>query len=238
MKYANYCDLQAPYTKTYNTKIMKGIAELFNLEQIKAIQKLNPNTDSKFKYDINVWSKLNKDYKYLVEDFENDYISRQDVIDAYKKYFTDSSQNALRPFLLTMIWGFYNNGYGTYRTNKYIESDENIGIIKKAIESDNLEDSFQSFNKIKGLGISYITKILYFMTKAKSADNYALIFDARVANSLIKLTAPVELFEIVRVEPRPSFSNYQKYNKLIHNLANQIQVEADQIELYLFNQEF
>ncbi len=216
----------------------------FNDQQKIQIQNLKPLTESKFIYNSTKWFKLNADFKNLITDFENREVSRQDVINAYKEYFSDNSKGFMKAFLLTMVWGFADTGYGTHRTNNYISNADNRDKIKNAIdfinknEEDSLKNAFEKLKKIKGLGISYMTKILYFATRAKNADNYALIFDIRVAASLVKLTTPIEIFEIVNVNPSQKFTNYQKFNSLIHKLAKDNQVDADQLEMYLFNPDF
>lgn len=216
----------------------------FNDQQIKKIKNLKPLIDSKFSYNSNRWTGLNVDFRNLIQEFENKEITRQDIIDAYNDYYSDSSKNFMKAFLLTMIWGFSDTGYGTHRTNNYISNKENIEKIKNALnfinnnDQDSLKYAFNELKKIKGLGVSYLTKVLYFATRAKNQDNYALIFDIRVAASLIKLTTPKELFEIVNIGPSSKFVDYHKFNSLIHNLAKDNKVEADQLEMYLFNQDF
>lgn len=216
----------------------------FNDQQKTTIKSLNSLIDSKFVYNRARWTNLNVDFKNLIQDFEDKEVTRLDVIDAYKEYYADSSKGFMKAFLLTMVWGFADTGYGTYRTNTYISSEENRLIIKNALDcinrddQDSLRKAFDGLKKIKGLGISYLTKILYFATRARNQDNYALIFDIRVAASLIKLTTPKEIFEIVNIGPSSKFDNYQKFNRLIHKFAKDNNVEADQLEMYLFNQVF
>ena len=216
----------------------------FNDQQKATIKSLKPLTDSKFVYNRERWTNLNADFKNLIQDFEDKEITRQNVIDAYKEYYTDSSKGFMKAFLLTMVWGFADTGYGTHRTNNYISSDENRVKIKNALDyinsddKDNLKRAFEGLKKIKGLGVSYLTKILYFATRAKNQDNYALIFDFRVAVSLIKLSTPIEIFEILNIGPSSKFIDYQNFNSLIHKLAMDNNVEAEQLEMYLFNQIF
>jgi hypothetical protein len=215
----------------------------FNNGQIDKIKKLQPLIDSKFKYNVARWTNLNADFKNEIQDFADKEIIRKDVIDAYKNYFEDNNIGFMKAFLLTMVWGFADTGYGTHRTNNYITIPENIGKIKKALEhvsseQDGLEKAFKELNRKKGLGVSYLTKILYFATRGKGQSNYALIFDIRVASSLVKLTTPNEIFQLVTVGPSSKFNDYENYNKLIHKLAKDNNVEADQIEMYLFNQDF
>jgi hypothetical protein len=216
----------------------------FNNQQKTKIKELKPLTDSKFKYDVSRWANLNANFKNLIRDFENIEITRQDVINAYSNYYTDINCGFMKAFLLTMVWGFADTGYGTHRTNNYITNEDNIAKIKKALYlinengPDSLKNAFKELKKIKGLGVSYLTKILYFATRAKNACNYALIFDIRVAAGLIKLTTPIEMYEIVNIEPSSKFKDYQNFNCLIRRLAADIDVEADQLEMYLFNQDF
>lgn len=215
-----------------------------NDQQKSSINSLKPLTDSSFLYNKKKWNKLNSTFKNTIQDFEDKKITRQNIIDAYEEYYDDNSTGFMKAFLLTMVWGFAETGYGTYRTNNYISSNENREIIKNALDSiendqeGSLKEAFEELKKIKGLGISYLTKILYFATRAKKQENYALIFDNRVAASLIKLTTPKEIFEIINIGPSSKFNDYQKFNQLIHKLAKDNEVEADQLEMYLFNQVF
>lgn len=216
----------------------------FKDHQKAKINNLKPLTDSKFKYNTLKWSDLNADFKKIIQDFENKEITRQDVINAYESYYADSNMGFMKAFLLTMVWGFADTGYGTHRTNNYILKSDNRERIKialdyiKANEQDSLKKAFKELKKIKGLGVSYLTKILYFATRAMKQNNYALIFDIRVAASLVKLTTPKEIFEIVNIGPSSKFKDYQNYNSLIHRLANDNNLEADQLEMYLFNKDF
>ena len=212
--------------------------------QIKSIKQLKPLTDSKFEYNKVRWAKLNPEYSKLIDEFEGKFISRKNIIDSYNEYYSDKSKGFMKAFLLTMIWGFANTGYGTYRTNKYISNKDNIKKIKNAIdfidqnENDSINNAFEELIKIKGLGISYLTKIIYFATRAKNVDNYALIFDIRVASALIRLTTSNEIFEVVTIRPSFKFDKYQIFNQLIHETAREYKVEAEQLEMYLFNQIF
>lgn len=216
----------------------------FNKRQKATIKSLKPLTDSKFVYKKERWTNLNAEFKKLIQDFEDKEITRQNVIDAYKEYYADHSNGFMKAFLLTMVWGFADTGYGTHRTNKYISENGNINKINEAIDiiqqngQDNLKNAFKKLKEIKGLGVSYLTKILYFATRAKYEENYALIFDIRVAAALVKLTTPREIYAIVNVGPSSKFSDYHNFNTLIHKLAKENDVEADQMEMYLFNQDF
>jgi hypothetical protein len=216
----------------------------FTKDQIKIIQNLKPLTDSKFKYESTRWRNLNKDYKFLLHEFEEKEISRQDVINSFNDYFNDDTESScLKAFLLTMVWGFANNGYGTFRTNKYISDEQNRKIIKEAMgqidsdKPDKLKMAFLKLASINGLGISYLTKLLYFATRAKSDKYYALIFDVRVARSLVRFTSPKEIYDIINIAPSSKFIDYKNFIDLMHKQASIIEVSAEQLEMYLFEQE-
>jgi hypothetical protein len=216
----------------------------FNQQQQINIKNLNPLTDSKFIYNTSKWEKLNNDLKEKIKEFENKEITRNDVTNSYKEYFNGNSKDFIKPFLITMVWGFANAGYGTHRTNKYLTTPGNDLLIKNALDQikisnqESLKNAFKSLKKIDGLGVSYITKVLHFATYAQGYNNYALIFDIRVAVALLKLTTPKEIFDIISVSPSSKFKDYQNYIKLIHKIAKENNVNPDQLEMYLFNQEF
>ncbi|SEO16926.1 hypothetical protein SAMN05216436_1418 [bacterium A37T11] len=205
-------------------------------EYMSKINDPNAMIKSKFQYTTTRWSAINDEAKMLVKDFENKYISRSDVIEAYREYFSGTTTDWRRAFTLTMIWGFADTGYGAHRTEKYLNG-KNYSHIKEAlaaVKAKNLKTAFILLSKIDGLGISYISKVLYFATRAEGQDEYALIFDIRVARALIKILAPI-VYGILKIYPSPKYRNYAKYNNLMHTLAKQYGTSAESLELFLFN---
>lgn len=214
---------------------------ILNQEHIDSIKDLKPMEEG-FEYKTSAWQLLKEEHKELIQEFEGKEVNRGAIIQAYKNYY-NKEVDVLKPFLLTMIWGYSDTGYGNYRTNKYLVSKEGIdqtGSIKSAIDlaqAYKIKEAYKTLNQIKGLSISFISKVLYFATKAADANKeYALVFDVRVASSLIELTTPKEVFEIVSVYPSSKYDDYEKYNTLIHQLARTNHLEADAIELFLFEQ--
>src|SRR5690606_17962394 len=103
----------------------------------------------------------------------------------------------------------------------------NIKMAFDAIKQNDLKLAYDSLNRIKGLNISYISKVLYFATRACSYREYALIFDIRVARSLVKLSVPSNVFEIIEIFPSTKFKHYVIYNDMMHKYARELDVEAD-----------
>lgn len=204
------------------------------------IQALKPIKESGFTYEPKRWSKLKPEAKALLSGFENNFISRQDVIAAFKAYYENKAE-VLFPFLLTMLWGFGNTGYGTYRTNGYIESREHLKHIEtafNAVKTNNIQKAYSDLQKIKGLNISYISKLLYFASRACNQKHYALIYDIRVARALVKLYANDSILNLLQIYPSDKYKDYESYNALLHQWAIDLDVEAEQIEYFLFNGEF
>ncbi len=203
-------------------------------------QALNPLQDSGFIYEPERWEKLEIHAKALVKPYENTFISRQDVINAFTKYYNEKTE-ALFPFIMTMLWGFGNTGYGTYRTNKYISNTENLNLISSAFnaaKTSNIQQAYNDLQKIKGLNVSYISKLLYFATRACNQEAYALIYDIRVARALVKLYANDSILDLLQVYPSDKYKDYESYNKLVHKWAKELNVNAENIEFFLFNGEF
>ena len=204
----------------------------------KQIETLNPLQDSGFNYDSKRWSTLNSESKKLVAVYENKVINRKDVIDAFIQYY-QGEKEYLYPFILTMIWGFADTGYGTYRTNKYLDSTlnrDNIEYAFSAIKENNIEKAYKLFMKIKGLNISYVSKLLYFATRARGYKDYALIFDIRVARSLVKLLdVDGDISGLLDITPSNKYKDFDNYNKLMHRWAKELDVEAENIEMFLFD---
>lgn len=211
-----------------------------NLDKyINQIRGLKPMAQE-FNYNAKKWQQLSSEHKILVSDFEDIYISRDDVVKVFNNYYFGNS-DYMRAFLLTMIWGFGDTGYGTFRTNNFISTPANTELIKQSIDSARVNDLERAYNllkKIKGLGVSYISKVLYFATRGAGIQDYALIFDNRVAQSLVRLFAGNDIYRLVNISPSSKFEDYQTYNKIIHQFAKQYEVEADVIELFLFNRSF
>lgn len=203
------------------------------------IQSLNPLVDSKYLYDGNKWNKLNNEAKTLVAVYQNKEITRNHVVKSFKQFY-QGEKDYLFPFVMTMIWGFGNSGYGTFRTNKYLGSNENKVIIKRSfnyIADGDIKKAYHLLMKINGLNVSYVSKLLYFATRAKEQKYYTLIFDLRVARSLVKLSNP-QISNILQISPSTKYIDFNNYNCIIHQWAKEFESEAENIEMFLFNGEF
>ncbi len=120
-----------------------------------------------------------------------------------------------------------------YKDNK-VKKD--VSLPRGSIRSLMLaEIAFKNLQGISGLNVSYISKLIYFGTRANEVNNYCLIFDIRVARSLIQLTSGKEIFDLVQITPSTKYTDYIKYNLMLHEKALQLGVEAEKIEHFLFD---
>ena len=217
------------------------LALKFTKDQLNYIVTLNPLENSKFMYETKRWKSIAPALKEQISQFAEKEISRNDIIKAYKAYFQGRNINFEVPIILTFIWGFANTGYGEYRTLRIINSKSNRQRIVNALQyvdedsGNGIENAFRELNMIKGLGVSYISKVLYFATRAKQIKKYALIYDSRVAHALILEFTPKSISDIVTIFPKSDFTSYCNYIDLIHRIAKENKVDPEQVEWYLFN---
>jgi hypothetical protein len=206
------------------------------------IRSLNPLTLGCV-YEARRWmSEFDNPYLLkCVNNYNNVLVNRQLVIDAFEEFYIDKKCTIIKPFLLTMIWGFERPGYGPFRTNSYLYSEINLSLIEDAfycVKENEIELAYKKLMKIKGLGISYGSKLLYFAARGNNVQDYPLIFDIRVANALVKIGSAGLLSGMLKIHPLQIFTAYDKYNKFIHESAKKIDATAEQIEYFLFRQEF
>lgn len=207
-------------------------------EYLEIIKKLEPLNNSKFKYNGLRWRYLNGNLKNSVIRYLDKEISRQNIIDSFKEYFKGKI-DVETPFTLTMIWGFSETGYGTFRTNKYLSHEGNKQLVVKALQyirNNDLENGYKTFKQVKGLGISYISKLMYFATRAlPNCEEYCLIYDIRVARTLLKISCPKEIYEILQVSPSDKYEHYMSYNEMLHRISKNNNIDADALEMFLFD---
>lgn len=146
---------------------------------------------------------------------------------------------------MTMIWG---HGYsehgradnrGPWKVNKmFAEFDNAISILensKNHLLKNDLISAHLAFENMERCRVNFFSKYLYFLGRALEMKKYPLIFDARVAKSIGQLNMiNCNLFEILDVQPKQDSVSYKNYVNEIHKLADEINVQAENIEYFLF----
>lgn len=175
-------------------------------------------------------------------------ISRNDLIQyAENANNNKSEKQSIKLFLACMMWGYGGDDFkssdhrGPYRVKKIFNSSKDVKeIIHKAfcsISKDDIENAFKELSAIKGLSISFLSKFLYFTSRGCKIKNYALIFDVRVAKSIIQLTSiRKDLVNLVSISPSINYVHFKEYIDFAHNLSIEYNCEAENVELFLFEQ--
>jgi hypothetical protein len=211
------------------------------------IQNLDPLNQEIF-FNRNLWKnnsflkdQLKSDVAWIIENSE-DQISRGDII----KYLNTENADLRVGFLMSMIWGHGagENGRpdnrGPWKVSKMFEDFAGAERILKnadaALENNDILDAHRSFINMPRCRVNFFSKFLYFLGKSKGMKNYPLIFDARVAGSLARLNSiEPDVNTIFSIQPSQDAESYLKYVNLIHQISGDRNLDADKIELFLFN---
>lgn len=218
---------------------------LFNyLNEIKDLnpleQRLFYNQKHWLEFDFNN-QKVKNSLIFITENYTNG-ISRNEIIEYFKK----DNSSLLIGFLMTMIWG---HGYskhgradnrGPWKVNKMLSSFEDAMIILQNSKNHLLNNDYikahLSFDKMERCRVNFFSKYLYFLGRSLNIEIYPLIFDARVAKSIGQLNmTDSNLFDIIDIQPKQDSLSYQNYVNEIHKLATEMNVQAENIEFFLFN---
>ena len=103
-------------------------------------------------------------------------------------------------------------------------------------DRNDIENAYKNIDKgIKRCGPSFFTKHFYFLGKSNSVNHYPVIFDNRVANGMVKIScSDSQCLDIVTVNAKTKAKSYLAYLKMVHEQADLVGCEPDQIEYYLF----
>lgn len=171
-----------------------------------------------------VFKECSGDEKYINisrDDIRNDIISRDDI---------------KKTIVKILMWG-YPRGGGQYGPVKKILRNLNDLTIwleeNKGNNFDSVKDkALDNLSKIKGLGPSTISKLLYFFD-VKIGNIPCQIYDEKVIESLNKNHQIDELSSRNNWD-RNDEEDYEEYINLLFRLSKKCKCSPDQIELFLF----
>ncbi|MFU1857250.1 hypothetical protein ACK8HY_09555 [Sphingobacterium sp. NGMCC 1.201703] len=139
--------------------------------------------------------------------------------------------------LKTILWGYSSGMRGNHFFNIYKGQMESICTILRKIENpcspEAFEEAHKELRKIKSLGLSTYSKLLYFLGVSLFGAGSALILDERIIR-IFKSQKFEEFNSFNRISIENGYRYYLNYIQRIHELATQMQVKEDQIELFLF----
>ncbi len=156
-------------------------------------------------------------------------ISRQDLFNLAKEGISAQFVYA------TMIWG-YPRGL---RGGRFHQIINNINAIvrklrklpKNVTKKDWLK-SFEALREIDGLGLSSWTKLLYFL-RFRVCGRQALILDKKLIKFFSKQVFP-DFDSISYIADHNACQKYPLYLQLMSDLATELNVNADKLELFLY----
>jgi hypothetical protein len=138
-----------------------------------------------------------------------------------------------------LMWGYPTKGRGKNIEN--LLNSSNLNKLVNALVLFNTKESITISEikemlklKIGGLGLSTLSKFLYFM-RLRIGSYVALILDLRVISALNsgKYSDPgIEKFEPLRYDN--ALAHYEDYLIFINELAKNLEAEPDHVEMFLF----
>lgn len=137
-----------------------------------------------------------------------------------------------------LMWGYPTKGRGRNIETlmKPKNFDELIGKLQLLKVTENMEmNEVLKLLEIDGLGLSTLTKILYFL-KIKVETYPALILDLRVINAITQKSGfdDDEIKVLKKLTYANAPSHYQLYLQAMNMLAEKMQVKPDQLEMFLY----
>lgn len=194
----------------------------------KLIKEL-PINEQSTRIKKNVWERIKYKDKDKIE--ESIFLDFSEI--ELSRFCVKKETDIRKKIVMVLMWGYPTGGRGNNIQNVLVNLDELVNIFtnynKKNLNLKDFENLISSFSRISGLGISTWTKFLYFFEI--SVENIKCeIFDLKIVESLNKKQF-VELKDKHWIQ---DFSNYMEYINLIDEISNKINVQPDQVELFLF----
>jgi hypothetical protein len=136
-----------------------------------------------------------------------------------------------------IMWGYPRGMRGQANDAEIFKNINLISeIINKPKRNSLKEEDWESIRKslsgIKGLGISTISKLLYFRT-FKFGDFNALILDDRLLR-VFQHGEFKEFEKLKNLKRTNAMSNYLYYLEIMHETAKEIGVSPENLEMFLF----
>ncbi|WP_343321558.1 hypothetical protein [Sphingobacterium multivorum] len=189
-----------------------------------------PVNEQAFDVKASNWVKQLEDHDFiqLFGDNLSITLSRRDIKETTEIYLV---------VLKTILWGYSAGMRGKHFFNIYKDQMESICSILRSIESscspETFEEAHKELGKIRSLGLSTYSKLLYFLGVSLVDGGSALILDERIIR-IFRSQKFEEFNSFNKISVENGYRYYLNYIQKIHELAKQMQVKEDQIELFLF----
>lgn len=161
-------------------------------------------------------------------------ISREDIF---------KEEDLEKKLIMVLLWGYPTGGRGNniadilYSRNELIPRiSDFIENHKKMINRKDFKNLFYTQNKngkkgkkIKGIGLSTMSKILYFF-EIKIDNNPCLIYDSQICLSLPKN----QIDEFYDYPWKKNYASFFHYLEVINKCSKEMKTKPDALELFLF----
>lgn len=158
-----------------------------------------------------------------------------------RTFLRETAQNQdfspIEKFTATMIWGYGDVGYGSYRVKKMFNSLDFVRKIENSFSMCQSNEpltaySYLSKNRIEQLGPAFGTKWIAFVTPP---DTPAPIYDSLIGGWFS--TFATKDFEGVSLNPEVwSLKTYSSYFLWMKTVADEHAIKCDDLEFVLFQE--
>ncbi|MFC4892358.1 hypothetical protein ACFPDQ_04775 [Pseudofrancisella aestuarii] len=202
------------------------------ISNFKELIKNLPYKNHSFDVKKSNWNnKLPERFKNIIfNENETVTISRQDL-------FFEAEENLELFIIKTLMWGYPTGGRGNHIKSLLSEDEKNFeqlvgclrGWRKKNIDLNCMKDLIE---KIKGLGLSTITKFTQFLSTTING-NRAIILDDQII-SAINSSRFKDFENLSSINYDNAIKNYDEYIQIVSKISDKIKADPDQIEMFLF----
>lgn len=178
-----------------------------------------------------IWKRVEYEDKSTIENliFGND-----EFVEISREKIFEEKDNIKKKIIMILMWGYPTGGRGNNIQTFLKEFNTIINILtsiyQKKLSYDEGIEIMNELNRIKGLGISTWTKLLYFF-EVSIDSNRCQIFDLKIVASLNKQ----QFNDFEQISWKQDIEHYLKYNEVVEKIARDLSVtHPDKIELFLF----
>jgi len=176
-------------------------------------------------------TKLPDELENIFGDEERVFISRDDIFNVT----SNNAPNIERALFMTILWGYPAGLRSDYLPALLQYKDYLIRLLEIGYEEggiENWDSHFSIVKKIRGVGLSLYSKLLYFL-KTKIEQHDPLILDLRIIDVLKN-----EVFEDFKKLSNIRYHNaprkYIRYLEVMQSVSEKVKVKADNLEMFLF----
>lgn len=182
-------------------------------------------------FDIKRENWKNKDQTVLI----NEIFQENNTITLNRSDLFQASNNLPLFAIKTLMWGYPTKGRGSNIDKLLIPDNFNQLITTLDFYKENnisINRLSKDIKEIEGLGLSTMSKFTSFLN-TKIDGNRSVILDLQIIDA-INLNRYEELNCIKGIRYDNAIKKYPHYLKVINNLSERMQIEPDQLEIFLF----